>query len=143
MKTQNTKNRKRKLIVKVVLAFIIGISFGFGVGKFLKSDTRLTSSIQKTLKQNCKCESVTMEERAVGVQFNKDDGFSNSKLNFTLKNCDYNSSAETEAQRLNTILKKEVENYESIDFISFYFKNEDKTEIIKINNGKIIPNQKS
>lgn len=58
MKTQNTQNRKPKLVVKVVLGFIIGISFGFGIGKFIKTDNRLISSIKHTLQENCECEVV-------------------------------------------------------------------------------------
>ncbi len=51
MKTQNTQNRKRKLIIKVVLGFIIGISFGFGIGKIVKEKIKTTAAIEKSIHQ--------------------------------------------------------------------------------------------
>ncbi|SRX52729.1 hypothetical protein [Aequorivita sp. CIP111184] len=138
MKSQKNQKRNHKLIVKIILGFIIGISFGFGVGKFFKSEKKLTSSIEKTIQQNCQCESITSNFGAVGIQFSKEDGFSNKKLSFTLINCDYYSSEKEEATRLNEILKQEVENYASVDFISFQFKSEEKNEIVKIKNGSIL-----
>ncbi|HLW32571.1 MAG TPA: hypothetical protein VKX40_09950 [Aequorivita sp.] len=51
MKTQNTQNRKRKLVIKLILGFIIGISFGFGLGKLVKVNLKSTASIEKSIQQ--------------------------------------------------------------------------------------------
>ncbi|PRX43221.1 hypothetical protein SAMN05878281_2548 [Salegentibacter salegens] len=104
----------------------------------VKSNKSLVNSIERSLQQNCNCESVIVEDRAIGIQFNKQDGFSNSKLDITLINPSYSSSAEKEANRLNRILKKDVENYNSIDFVTFYFKSDDSTETVKIKDGNIL-----
>lgn len=104
MKVQNELKRKKRLILKITLGLIIGISFGFGIGKMVKSNKSLVNSVEKSLQQNCNCEDVIAENRAIGIQFNKLDGFSNSKIDFTLKDCSYSSSAEQEANRLNNIL---------------------------------------
>lgn len=138
MKIQNEKKRKKGLVLKIILGFIIGISFGFGIGKMFKSNGSLVNSIEKSLQQNCNCESAIVEDRAIGIQFNKLDGFSNSKLGITLINPSYSSSAEKEANRLNRILKKDVENYNSIDFVTFYIKSDDTTKTVKIKDGNIL-----
>ena len=136
MKKLGKQKNKKKFILKILLGFIIGISFGFGIGKMIKSNSRLGGSIEKSLQQNCNCESVTLDGSAVGIQFNKVDGLSNSTFDFTLKNCEYSASAKKEANRLNTILKREIENYDSVDFISFHFKTKNKIESVKIKNEK-------
>lgn len=136
MKKLGKQKNKNRFILKILLGFIIGISFAFGMGNMIKRNSNLRDSIEKTLQQNCNCESVTLDDSAVGIQFNKVDGVSNSTFHFTLKNSEYSTSSKVEANRLNTILKKEVENYETVDFISFHFKTKNKIESVKIKNNE-------
>lgn len=138
MKNQNEKKRKGNFVLKIILGFIIGISFGFGIGKMVKSNNKLGNSIEKSLQQNCNCENVVLENGAIGIQFNNQDGFSNSKLDITLINPSYSSSVEKEANRLHNILKKDVQNFNSVDFITFYFKSKNSTETVKIKDGNIL-----
>lgn len=138
MKTQNKQNRSLKLIAKVILGFIVGISFGFGVGKFIKTDNRLTSSIEKTIQQNCDCELVEKDISSSGIQFSKKDGVSNKTASFILKNCKYEGSEIEEAQKLNEHLKASVENYEAMDLIELSFQSNKDREVVKIKNGFIL-----
>ncbi|AFL80786.1 hypothetical protein Aeqsu_1293 [Aequorivita sublithincola DSM 14238] len=138
MKTQSKQKNTKKIILKLTLGFIIGISFGFGVGKMVKSNSRLVNSIETTLQQNCNCELIKSENSFAGIQFSKEDGFSNTKLDFTLMNCNFTSSAEKEVNRLNDILTNEVENYDSVDLITFNFKSENQIQSVKIKDGKIL-----
>lgn len=137
MKIQNTQNRKRKPIVKVILGFIIGISFGFGVGKFIKSDIRLSNSIKQTIQENCDCESVDINISTIGLQFSKEDGITNQTVSYILKNCEYEGSAIEEAERINDYLKASVKNYNSVDVIEFTFQSNGENELVKIKNGII------
>ncbi|RFN59081.1 hypothetical protein [Marixanthomonas ophiurae] len=138
MKTRNKTKSTKKLILKLLIGFIIGISFGFGIGKMVKSNTKRINSIETTLQQNCNCENIESGNSYTGIQFSKSDGISNTKLNFTLMNCDFTSSSEKEAKRLNDILIDKVEDYNTVDFITFHFKSGEKNETVKIKNGTIL-----
>ncbi|MGO3182462.1 MAG: hypothetical protein ACTIJ9_06480 [Aequorivita sp.] len=138
MKTQKNQNRKRNLITKVILGFIIGISFGFGVTKMIKSDNRLNASIKQSIQENCDCESVDKNISTVGIQFSKEDGFSNQTTSYVLKNCKYKGSAIEEAKRINKELKASVENYESVDIIELTFKSTGEKDLVKIKNGVVL-----
>ena len=138
MKTRNKTKSTKKLILKLLIGLIIGISFGFGIGKMVKSNTKLTNSIETTLQQNCNCERIESGNSYTGIQFSKKDGISNTKVSFTLMNCDFTSSAEKEAKRLNDVLRDEVEDYDSVDFITFYFKSDEKNKTVKIKDGTIL-----
>ena len=83
MKKLGKQKNKKRFILKILLGFIIGISFAFGMGNMIKRNSNLRDSIEKTLQQNCNCESVTLDDSAVGIQFNKVDGVSNSTFHFT------------------------------------------------------------
>lgn len=138
MKTLKNPKRKRKLIVKVILGFIIGISFGFGITKMIKSDNRLTTSIKQSIQKNCDCESVNNNISTVGIQFSKEDGISNQTTSYVLKDCKYEGSAIEEADRINEHLKESVENYDSVDIIELTFQSNGENELVKIKNGTII-----
>lgn len=122
MKTKNKEIHIGKLILKVVLGFAIGISIGYGITKFFKSSNRLTASIEKTIQQNYDCESVEKNVSTAGIQFSKEDGLTNLRTSFSLKNCKYKGSAIEEAKRINEYLKRSVENYESIAVLELTFK---------------------
>ncbi|WP_034893527.1 hypothetical protein [Gillisia sp. Hel_I_29] len=141
MKTSKSNNRNRNLVLKVILGFIIGISFGFGVAKLIKSESRLTSSIEKSIRKNCDCESVRSEFSAVGLQFSKEDGINNRALEITLENCTVNTKIEKEAARLHEVLKMEVDNYADVDLLILHFQNTNKSETVKIKQGEIIQNK--
>ena len=50
MKTKNVKkNKAKQLILKMLIGAVIGLSFGFGVGKMVKSNDDLVTSIEKNL----------------------------------------------------------------------------------------------
>lgn len=115
MNTQKTLNRSLKFIAKVILGFIVGISFGFGVGKFIKTDNRLTSSIEKAIQQNCDCELVEKNISTVGFQFAKEE----TKCN-------------------NEFLKVAVDKYEVINLFELSSNPEGHLELVKIKNGTIL-----
>lgn len=137
MKAQKSQNRKRNLIVKGILAFLIGISFGFGVTKLIKSDNRLTSSIKQTIQQNCDCELVEKNISTVGFQFSKEDEITNQTPSYILENCKYKGSAIEEAKRINAHLKATIENYGSVDIIELTFQSKGAEELVKIKGGTI------
>ena len=141
MRTSKNNNRNRNLVLKVILGFIIGISFGFGVAKLIKSESRLTSSIEQSIRKNCDCESVRSEFSAVGLQFSKEDGINNRALEITLENCTVNTKIEKEAARLHEVLKMEVDNYADVDLLILHFQNTNKSETVKIKQGEIIQNE--
>lgn len=138
MKAQNTQNRKRRLIVKTILGFIIGLSFGYGIGKFIKTDNRLTSSIKHTIQENCECEVVERNMSATGIQFSKTNGITNKTASFALKNCKYEGTASEEARKINERLKATVEDYEEMDFIELSFHSNEDREVVKIKNGTVL-----
>lgn len=137
MNTQKTLNRSLKFIAKIILGFIVGMSFGFGVGKFIKTGHRLTSSIEQEIQEHCDCESVE-KIATVGFQFSKDDGVTNRAISFILKNCKYNGSAKEEAKRINDFLKVAVDNYEAIDLLELSFSSEEDLDLVKIKNGTVL-----
>ena len=139
MKTKNVKkNKGKQFVLKILIGAVIGLSFGFGVGKMIKTNDRLVTSIKKNLQQNCNCESVEASWSAVGIQFNKEDGFSNKRLSFTLENCKTNFLTKEESIQLNKVLVKEVENYNNIDVLNLEFVSENNSENLKIRKGEIV-----
>lgn len=104
----------------------------------IKSDKRLTSSIENTIQQNCNCESVDKNISSLGIQFSKEDGIANVSGSYILKNCKYEGSAMEEAHRINENLKAAFENYESVDLIELSFQSNGKKELVKIKNGIVL-----
>lgn len=141
------KNRKRskpaRLIFTIIIAGLIGLTFGFGVGKGYMANNKLVNAIENKLQQTCDCEIVKSDISAVGIQFSTNDGLSNSQADFILENCKFSTSEVTEAIRLNNILKKDIENYNSIDLITFHFKSQNNIKTIKIKDGSILQSDKS
>lgn len=138
MKVKNRKVKKSvKLIFTIIIAGLIGLTFGFGVAKGVMANNKLVNAIETKLQQNCNCEIVNSDVSALGIQFSINDGFSNSEAGFILENCTIPVAAETEAIRLNNILKKYIENYSSLDLIYFHFKSSDHTETVKFKDGSI------
>ncbi|MCB7481814.1 hypothetical protein [Christiangramia sediminis] len=143
MKAKNRKVKKPiKLIFIMVIAGSIGLTFGYGVGQGVSANNKLVNSIETKLQQNCNCEIVNSDVNAVGIQFSMEDGFSNSQAGFVLENCIFSNSVETEAIRLNNILQKEIENYNSMDLISFHFKNSEQSQTVKFREGCILESEK-
>lgn len=139
MKSKNQKtNRTLKLGLKILIGGIIGLSFGFGVGKMVKSNSRLGIAMENTLQQNCHCEKVISEGGAVGLQFSKKEGFSNSSKEFTIENAAFPASVEKEALRLHSILENDVADYTSVDLITFHFKTENTQQTVKIKDGNVL-----
>lgn len=139
MKTQNEKkNKPSQLFLKLIIGAIIGISFGFGIGKMVKSNYGLTTAIEKALQENCDCELVYKDISTVGIQFSKEDGFTNQKASYVLKNCNYKGSAMEEALRIDEHLKASVENYDSVDVIELIFHSDGEKELVKIKDGSIL-----
>ena len=126
----------------MIIAGSIGLTFGFGVAQGVMANNKLVNAIETKLQQNCNCEIVSSDLSAVGIQFSVDDGFSNSEAGFNLENCTFSTSVETEAIRLNSILKKDIENYNSIDLIYFHFKSSDHIETVKFKDGSIWESRK-
>lgn len=103
-----------------------------GFGKTERSNKELNASIEKILLQNCGCESVVSLGKGTGIAFDKDRGLSLSRLEFTLRFCDFDTSSEEEAMRLNHILKRNVEEYKTKGSVTFHFESENQTESIDI-----------
>ena len=116
------------------VAIIIGLHLGFGVTE--RSNKELYASIEKTLLQNCDCESVVSIGKTSAIQYRKNSGLATSDLEFTLKFCHLNTSLEEEAERLNNVLKRNVAEYNTKRLITFNFESEDQVKSIdiKINN---------
>ena len=116
--------------------------FGFGVAQGVMANNKLVNTIETKLQQNCDCEIVNSDVSAMGIQYSINDGFSNSQASYILENCTYSTSVETEAIRLNNILKKEIENYNSIDLISLQFKFSENIETVKFKDGCMLDSGK-
>lgn len=129
------KSNKLNFGLKVLAGGIIGLIFGFGVCGGFTANNKLVSTIETTLQQNCDCEIVKSDISAMGIQYSVDDGLSNSKASYILENCMFSTSIETEAIRLNDILKKDIENYHSLDLITFQFKNSNQIKTLKFKDG--------
>lgn len=137
MKTQNNKKSKpARVVLKLAIGAVIG--FGIGISLMVKENDNLTTALEETLQQNCDYESITLNHGVTGIRYSNEDGFTNKTVSFTLKNCVYKSSAKEAAARLNDMLKRDVENYDSVDFSTFYFKSEEKDAIVKIRRGTVL-----
>ncbi|MDX1761683.1 MAG: hypothetical protein R3218_05970, partial [Christiangramia sp.] len=90
------------------------------------------------LQQNCNCEIISSDVSSVGIQFSVEYGFSNSMAGYVLENCTFSTSIETEAMRLNDMLKRDIENYDSLDLITFQFKNSTQHKTVKFKAGCLL-----
>ncbi len=135
----NKKSTTKKVltIAGIVLAFFIGIPFGYGMYHGIKAHTGSTYAIQKALKKNCNCD-VDFELSTLGIHFSKEDGVNGEMIAYSLKNYTIETSVVDEASRLNTILKNEVSGYDEIDLLTLHFISEDNIETVKFKNGKIL-----
>ncbi|PTX45131.1 hypothetical protein C8P64_1121 [Christiangramia gaetbulicola] len=127
-----------KLIFIMIISGSIGLTFGFGVAQGVMANNKLVNAIETKLQKNCNCEIVSSDVSSVGIQFNVEDGFSNSKASFILENCAFPLSVEHEAIRLNDMLKRDIENYDSLDLITFHFKNSDQQKPVKFKEGCLL-----
>lgn len=127
-----------KLIFIMIIAGSIGLTFGFGVAQGVMANNKLVNAIETKLQKNCNCEIVSSDVSSVGIQFNVEEGFSNSAAGYVLENCTFSSSIETEAIRLNDMLKRDIENYDSLDLITFHFKNSDQQKTVKFKEGCLL-----
>jgi len=128
MKVLNELKGIKKSSLGMWVAIIIGLHLGFG--KTEQSNKELNASIEKTLLQNCNCESVVSQVKGTGISYDKDYGLSLSKLEFTLRFCDFDNSMEEEANRLNKILKRNVEEYKTKGLVVFNFESVNKMQSI-------------
>ncbi|MDR5591453.1 hypothetical protein [Christiangramia sp. SM2212] len=124
-----------KLIFTIIIAGSIGLTFGYGVAQGVMANNKLVNAIETKLQQNCNCEIVSSDVSAVGIQYSRENGFSNSEASFILENCTFPLSIETEAKRLDEILKKDIEDYDSLDLITFQFKNSTQHKTVKFKAG--------
>ncbi|QYA24968.1 hypothetical protein G3I01_05395 [Gramella sp. MT6] len=127
-----------KLIFTIIIAGSIGLTFGFGVAQGIMANNKLVNAIETKLQKNCNCEIVSSDVSSVGIQFSVEDGFSNSTAGYTLENCTFSTSIETEAIRLNDMLKRDIENYDSLDLITFQFKNSYQQSTVKFKEGCLL-----
>ena len=130
MKVRNEVKGIKKSSLGMWVAIIIGLQLGFG--KTERSNQALNASIEKTLLQNCDCESVVSLGKGIGISYDKERGLSLSKLEFTLRFCDFDTSSEEEAIRLNNVLKRNVEDYKTKGLVTFNFESENQMESIDI-----------
>lgn len=135
MKTQKNKTIKTALkIVGGLLVLILAIPFCLGMYEGFTSHTGATGQIKSVLEEQCNCESVEVDLSVYGIQFSKEDGIAGETVAYNLKGCNFQN---TEAARLNTVLKNEVETYLDFDLVELNFINGDQTEQIVIKNGNI------
>lgn len=120
--------KKSSLLIEIAL--ILGLHLGFG--KTERSNKELNASIEKTLLQNCDCESVVSLGKGTGIAFDKERGLILSRLEFTLRFCDFDTSSEEEALRLHNVLKRNVEEYKTKGLVTFNFESGNQVESIDI-----------
>lgn len=124
---------------KLILIFIVFGVVGYGVGKTVKTFKKnhdLTDQIQAVLEDHCHCETIAKTTYSHGIQYNKDDGFTSSKVAYELTNCDY-SNFDDEVTRIDKLLKAKVDRFETIDHMTLDFISESGHHKITIANGKI------
>jgi len=128
-----------KKITKTILLLIVGLFVGVfiigavnGVKDALKADK--SEAIRTTLLKHCDCESINSFIYAKGIQFSKTDGVSNEKAEYELLNCKY-ENLDQEVERINKLLKSEVEGYEDLDVLKLEYVGKEKHETITIKNG--------
>lgn len=139
MKTQKMNNTKKILIVSfIALGLFLTIPFGFGMYAGDKLFSGITGKIDKAINDNCNCESVRLDFTSFGIQYSKENGFSNQRALYVLKNCEYKGSATDEANRINEGLKNSIENYDALDVIELLFQSNSKEELVTIKDGKIL-----
>ncbi|MAZ72058.1 MAG: hypothetical protein CMC70_02825 [Flavobacteriaceae bacterium] len=139
MRTQTNKIAKIAIITFVIaLVAFISIPFGFGMYTGIKLHTGVTGKIEKALNNTCQCQQVQFDVSAHGLHFSKEDGLTNQKISYVLKNCDYDGTATEEAARINKHLKNTVAGYKTIDLIEFTFQSANKNETVKIKNGNLL-----
>ncbi len=142
MKTKNNKILKR-LLIAFVIAFvaILSIPFGFGMYSSIKLHTGVTGKIEKAIDNSCQCKEVLFDLSAHGLQYSKEDGFTNQKASYVLKGSDFQGTAKEEASRINDFLKSTVAGYETLEFIELTFQfdeTEETAETVKIKDGNIL-----
>ncbi|OBX26182.1 hypothetical protein LX77_01999 [Gelidibacter algens] len=124
---------------KLIITFILFGIFGFVVGRTVinfKKDHDSTEQIQSILETHCNCEKIKKTMYAKGVQYNNDDGFTTEKVEYQLINCAYSNFNE-EVERIDQLLKDQVEGFETFDQITLDFVSENHHQKISFNNGKI------
>ncbi|MGO3182463.1 MAG: hypothetical protein ACTIJ9_06485 [Aequorivita sp.] len=136
MKAKTKSKSTKKIILTLMLGAFIGISVSYG--SMVESSEDLNTSIERLLLHNCDCENVKSKDRGIGIEYTKENGLKNSQLEFTLINPRFNTSTEQEANRLNNILRRNIDKYDTIDLVTFNFQSKDTTQSvdIKINQTK-------
>lgn len=138
MKAQ--KNTKVKSVIKIVvggLALLLAIPFCMGMYVGFTTHTGTTGEIEKTLKEQCDCNSIKVDHLAYGLQFSRKDGVTGEKVSYVLKDCNFQGTIFNEAAKLNSILLDKVDGYAAIDVVQLHFINGNQQEEIEIINGKL------
>lgn len=142
LKNTDMKTNKIKLgtIIKLVisgLALLLAIPFCMGMYAGFKSHSGTTGAIYKSLEQHCNCNTIEIDYSAYGLQFSSEDGVTGQKASYILKDCPENLEAQTEAERLHTILLNNVDRYEQLDRVTFQIIANNTTYETTIKNGKL------
>lgn len=130
MKVLNDLKGINKSSLGLWVAILIGLHLGFV--KTEQTNKKLNASIEKTLLQNCNCESVLSSGKGTGISYDKARGLHLSNLEFTLRFCEVATPLEDEANRLNKVLKRNVEEYKTKGLVTFNFESKDHTKSITI-----------
>ncbi|WP_432412181.1 hypothetical protein [Rasiella sp. SM2506] len=139
MKTQDNKIAKRiSIAFVIVMVTFISIPFGFGMYSGITLHTGVTGKLEKAIDQHCECEDVKFSLSTYGLQISKEDGFTNQKASYILKNCKYEGTVVEEATRINDYLKSTVAGYNTLDLIELTFKSAEISETVKIKDGNIL-----
>ncbi|CAL2102989.1 conserved protein of unknown function [Tenacibaculum sp. 190130A14a] len=126
---------------KLTIAFSVFIATYF-VGlldlykKEYDKDQFTIQKIKTLLTKNCNCETVSINTYYKGIQFDSKGNFTTEKVEYTLNNCSY-KSLNQEAQKINTVLKNNIENYKRFDCIELNFVSAQDHKSISINNGVV------
>lgn len=135
----NTKQTTMKIILiaaGLLVLFLIGIPFGYGMYHGIKTHSGRTGAIHETLSTHCQCE-VDFEFSSVGMHMSKEDGMQGETISFNLENRKTTNSATEEANRLHEILKTEVAGFHEIDLLTLHFVSDNISETVKIENGVV------
>ncbi|WP_299246248.1 hypothetical protein [uncultured Aquimarina sp.] len=122
---------------KQVVLFSIGIIAGilaYSIFYDHKVEDK-SNAILKVLQSNCECDQIKQFLYVKGLA-NSEKGISTETAEYELKNCKY-ADLNSEANRINQLLIKNVEGYQEIDRFTLEFVHRYSSKLVTINNGTI------
>lgn len=126
--------KKTKTILVVILCGIAGFFVGRAIYNSFLTDKDVTTSILEVLEENCNCKEISKSMYAKGIQFNKNNGFTTEKVEFSLKDCNY-QNFEVESNRISKLLTDKVKDFTNFNLVVLEFESDTSNDILTIKNG--------